>query len=111
MADRGCRSEEALGRDAGQFGHDLVGEVRVSDRLALVIEADRPLVPGEGLLQRADLLAVLVVLLELDGDDRAGLRWRSPGSEGFDLRRGARRPAREGELERSLDRRLAGLVG
>ncbi len=111
MADRGSRPEEALGRDPGQFGHDLVGEVRVGDRLALVVEADGPLVPGEGLLERADLLAVLVVLLELDGDDRAGLRWRSPGPEGLDLCRGARRSAGQGELEGSLDRRLAGLVG
>ena len=78
--------------------------------LALVVEADRALRPGEGLLERADLLAVLVVLLELDGDDRAGLRRRSPRPEGFELRRGARRPAGQGELERSLDRRLAGLV-
>src|SRR6185295_1053719 len=65
----------------------------------------------EGLLKRADLLAVLVVLLELDGDDRAGLGRRSPWPEGFDLSRGARCPAGQGELERSLDRRLAGLVG
>ena len=70
-----------------------------------------PLLAGERLLERADLLAVLVVLLELDGDDRAGLRRRAPRPEGFELGGGARHPAGEGELERALDRRLAGLVG
>ena len=111
VTDRRGRPEETLGRDPGQLGHDLVGEVRVGDRLALVLEADRPLAPGEGLLERADLLAVLVVLLELDGDDRAGFRGSSPWPERLDLRRGARRAAGQGQLECTLDRRLACLVG
>ena len=40
VVDRGGRAEEALGRDAGQLGHHLVGERRVGDRLALVVEPD-----------------------------------------------------------------------
>ena len=47
MVDRGRRPEEALGRDPGQFRHDLVGEGRVGDRLALVVEADRSLGAGD----------------------------------------------------------------
>src|SRR4029079_11791094 len=46
--------------------------------LALVLELDRPLRPGERLLEGADLLAVLLVLLELDRDDRASLGRRAP---------------------------------
>ena len=110
MADRGGRAEEALGRDAGQLGHDLVGEGRVGDRLAVVVEADRALRAGERLLERADLLAVLLVLLELDGDDRARLRRRAPRPERLELGGRARRPSGQGELERALDRRLAGFV-
>ena len=53
VPDRGGRSEEGLGRDAGQLGQDLVGEGRVGDRLALVDEGDRALRAGERLLERA----------------------------------------------------------
>ena len=111
VVDRRGRAEEALGRDPGQLGHHLVGEGRVGDRLALVLEADRPLRAGERLLERADLLAVLVVLLELDGDDRAGLRRRVPRPERLELAGRARHPSGQGQLEGSLDGRLAGLVG
>ena len=110
MVDRRGRAEEALGRDAGQLGHDLVGERRVRDRLAVVVEPDRALRAGERLLEGPDLLAVLVVLLELDGDDRAGLGRRAPRSERLELAGRARRPPGEGELERALDGGLAGLV-
>ena len=110
MADRGGRAEEALGRDPGQLGHHLVGQVRIGDRLAVIVEADRPLRAGEGLLERADLLAVQLVLFEVDGDDRSRLRRRTPRPQCLDLRGGARRPAGQCELESSLDRRLAGFV-
>ena len=110
MVDRGRRAEEALGRDPGEFGHDLVGQLRVGDRLALVVEPDGPLAAGERLLEHADLLAVLLVLLEFDGDDRAGLGRRAPRPERLELARGAGRPSGQGEFERPLDRRLAGLV-
>ena len=96
VVDRRGRAEEALGRDAGQLGHHLVGEGRIGDRLALVLEQDRALRAGERLLERADLPAVLVVLLELDGDDRAGLRRRVPRAERLELAGRARRRAWSG---------------
>ena len=111
VVDRRGRAEEALRRDPRQLGHHLVGEGRVADRLALVLEQDRPLRSGERLLERADLAAVLVVHLELDGEDRAGLRWRVPRAERLELAGRARHPFRQGELECLLDGRLAGLVG
>ena len=80
MDGRG-RAEETLGRDAGELGHDLVGERRIGDRLAVVVEADRALGAGVGLLEGADLLAVLLVLLELDGDDRARVGRARPRPE------------------------------
>ncbi len=64
VVDRGGRPEEALGGDTGQLGQHLVGERRVGDRLAVVVEADRPLAAGERLLDGAGLAPVLVVLLE-----------------------------------------------
>ena len=110
VVDRRRRAEEALGRDPGQLGHDLVGERRVGDRLALVLELDRPLRARERLLERADLRAVLVVLLELDGDDRPRLGRRVPRPERLELAGGARHPPGQGQLEGALDGRLAGLV-
>ena len=110
MVDRRCRAEEALGRDAGQLGHDLVGEGRVGDRLAVVVEPDGALRAGERLLERADLLAVVLVLLELEGDDRAGLRRRAPRPQRLELGGRARRPPRQGQLERALDGALARFV-
>ena len=47
--------KKRLGRDAGQLGQHLVGEGRVGDRLAVVVEADRALAAGERLLDRAGL--------------------------------------------------------
>ena len=96
MADRRGRAEEALGRDPGQLGHDLVGEGRVGDRLAVVVEPDRALRAGERLLERADLLAVLLVLLELDGDDRARLGRRTPRPERLELARRCSSPGGSG---------------
>ncbi len=110
VVDRRGRAEEALGRDAGQLGHDLVGEGRVGDRLALVVEGDRALRARERLLEGADLLAVLVVLLEFDLQDRARLGWRAPRPERLELARGTRRAPGQGQLEGALDGRLAGLV-
>ena len=53
VVDRGGRAEEALGREAGELGHDLVGEGRVGDRLAVPGELDRAARAGEGLLEGA----------------------------------------------------------
>jgi len=108
--DRRGRPEEALGRDPSQLRHHLVGERRIGDRLAFVVEADRPLRARERLLEDADLLAILLVLLELDGDDGTGFGWRVPGPQRLELARRAGRAPRERELQRPLDGGLAGLV-
>ena len=88
MTDRGGRTEEGLGRDTGQLRQHLVGQGRVGDRLAVVVEAHRPLAAGERLLDRARLAAVLVVLLEFDRDDRSG----PPAARPTDGAPRARRP-------------------
>ena len=54
--------------------------------------------------------AVLLVLLELDRDPRAGLGAGVPRPEGLEIGGGARHAAGEGELDGALDRALAGLV-
>ena len=66
VADGAGRPEEALGRDPGELGDDLVGERRVRDRLPVVLQVDRALRAGEGLLERARARAVLLVLVEVD---------------------------------------------
>ena len=88
VADRRGRAEEGLGRDARQLGEDLVGEGRVRDRLAVVVEPDRAARAGEGLLELAGLRAVLVVLLEVDGDRRT-----APSSAASHGRSASRSPA------------------
>ena len=59
--------------------------------LAVVVELDRALRAGERLLEGAGLPAVLLVLLELDGDHRPGLRRRVPRPERLEVGGGARR--------------------
>ncbi len=110
VTDRRRRAEERLRRDAGQLGQDLVGQRRVGNGLAVIVQADRPLAAGKGLLDGSSLAAVLVVLLEFDRHDRASLGRSVPRSEALELGRGARRASGQDELERSLHRGLAGLV-
>src|SRR4029079_15824995 len=100
----GGRPEEAFGRDAGQLGQHLVGEGRVRDRLPVVVEPDRALATGEGLLDGADLAAVLIVLLELDRDDRSGRGRRIPWAKRFDLGGPARVPGGGGRRASARDR-------
>lgn len=75
------RAEEPFGGDAGQLGQDLVGQGRVRDRLAVVLEIHRPLGSGERLLQRPGADAGLFILVELDGHDRLGALGRIPRAE------------------------------
>ena len=68
--------------------------------------------PGERLLERPGrLAAVLLVLLEVDGDPRARVVLGVPRPEALEVGGGARHAPRDGELDGALDRRLAGLVG
>ena len=110
VMDRGRRPEESLGREPGQLGHDLVGERRVDDRLAVVDELDGALRARERLFERPDLLAVLLVLLEFDGDQRARIGRCAPRADRLELHGRARRAAGDRELESALDGRFAGLV-
>ena len=110
MTHRGGRAEERLGGDARQLGQDLVGEGRVGDGLAVVVEADRAARPGKGLLELAHLRTVLVLLVEVDRDDRSGVVGGIPGAEGIQVPGSTRDPPRHGELDGPLDGRLPGLV-
>ena len=111
VADRRRRAEERLGRDPGQLGEDLVGERRVGDRLAVEVEADRALRAAERLLERAGLggRPPRPARTRSSTTERASVG-ASHGRSDVEVAGGARDPAGEGQLDRPLDRGLAGLV-
>ena len=95
----------------GQLGEDLVRERRVGDRLAVVVEADRAARAGERLLELAGLRRrPRRPARSRWSIDRPGVGGGVPRAERVEIAGGARHPAGDGQLDRPLDRRLAGLV-
>ena len=88
VANGGGRPEERFGGDAGQLGEDLVGERRVGDRLAVVVQRDRALLAGERLLEGAGRdPALLLFLLELEADPGARIRAGVPRTQAVEIGR------------------------
>src|SRR4029079_3201200 len=111
MPDRSGGSEKGVAPDAGQVGEQLVGRGRIGDGLAVGLEPDRALVTAECLLERAGSRAVLeVVLLELDAHPGPVLVARIPRAHPVHVAGSGGHAPGEGQLERPLDGRFAGLV-
>src|SRR6185503_17295543 len=87
-----------------------VGPRRIRDRLAVGLQPDHAPVAAEGLLERALLDTVQVILLELEPDPGPLLVAGVPGAHPVHVARPRGDPPRERQLERPLDRRLARLV-
>ena len=111
VPDRRGGAEEALGRHARDRGQLLVGSGGIGDRVAAELEAHLPLGAAERLRQPPlALLALLVLVRERQGDRGAGVGVAVPGDQPVEIGGRARDLARQRQLDRPLDRRLAGLV-
>ena len=113
MADGRRAAEERLGRDAGQLGQDLVGQGRVGDGLAVVLEVDRrpsrrrTSWPACRSTRRPSSSSCSNSMATQGRASGAGV----PRPQRLEVGRAARDAPGEGQLDGALDGRLAGLVG
>ena len=110
VVDGGRRAEELLAWNAGQVGQDLVGAGGIRHGLAVEHDLHGALGAAEVLLHAPRADPVEVLLDELDGDPGAAVLAGPPAAERLDLGAARRRLAEEGDLEGTLDGRLAALV-
>ena len=110
VADGRGGAEELLRRDAGQLGEQLVGAGGIRDRLPVEDQPDGAPAAAEILEDAPDPGPLQVVLHEVELDRGTSFLAGVPAAQAVDLRPARGDAPEEPDLERALERRLAGLV-
>src|SRR5262249_40269351 len=111
MAHRRRGAEEGLRGDARKLRDLFLGERRIRGDLAIHFETNRAPRPTERLFQPPAVRGFEVLLDELELDHRSIVRIAGPRSERLEVRLRRGDLPGERELDRPLNRGLAGLVG